>query len=505
VHAPVTMSGLSHWSPGPPVPKDIRYFCDGFYDQTDNIPLPHWWEPTIRFGKQPPWQYPRRDPERLYFVSPASVGRARRRADKAAKRRHPPDFKPAWQPPAQKLTSLINHFDMLMDDEIVDKASLAEHKRVYSVDEILIRERWHAAQYSSAKAVELDEPGAESRDERHQFDLWPFLTERVGTNQLDLKVRPLTEREVRHGFEWMTTLADQISRNKNPEIFRIIDAKVAWAKAYQAAEFVLRLDRFGVRDRGIPKHYVLAARFVYQRIHFELLLRDYEVRIEQVSRGRRKRGPSRLDVVTFMLQPGVSSTDAKLRFERNDRDLRSLRADELDLLEEKYGRFCKALVIPPETKVRAGYNDNRGKRQIETCLLSPDERVRELRDYVSKAKAATGLLRKSYLRIAKYLFTVGKILIIPPIYFGTAPLRDDDRRRREKVAGDAGYSTESDPELFEPPKRRRPKPDKEYGIDVGMRHGLADAVTALEDDLEPLTETRMPETDVDTSDVPLFE
>ena len=47
-------------------------------------------------------------------------------------------------------------------------------------------------------------------------------------------------------------------------------------------------------------------------------------------------------------------------------------------------------------------------------------------------------------------------------------------------------------ERFPPAKAKQPHPNKEYGIDVGLRHGLADTITGTDDDDAPIRDTREP-------------
>jgi hypothetical protein len=130
-----------------------------------------------------------------------------------------------------------------------------------------------------------------------------------------------------------------------------------------------------------------------------------------------------------MLRPGVSSTDAKLRFDRDDSDLRKLRTEELEVIEAKYGRFCKVLVIPPRTRVRSGYNESIGKREIVERLLSPKERADLVDQYRGKATGCFGWLQRriAYLLIAQYIDRGGKILTTRAIHYGTAPYKHDGR------------------------------------------------------------------------------
>ena len=188
-----------------------------------------------------------------------------------------------------------------IDKEMLDVVSVALRRRVYTVDEQRIISKWNRASFST----DIHERANAARDrttlmeERHRYDMWPRLTEPARANKFDLKVRPLTRQEIEFGFATMTALATKLGRNKQLKV--IVNAKTATARAYQAAELVLRLYRFDDR-RYVDPTYLRAARIVHQRMSHELLLRDYEKRIEQVSKGRRKRGPSRLQVIPFILR-----------------------------------------------------------------------------------------------------------------------------------------------------------------------------------------------------------
>ena len=442
-------------------------------------------------------------------VSPESVVRSRLRADQAV--RPPAEVKPVWKGPAVEPVDFLTQCDLFFDEKMQDETrldkeqidkemrdvvSVAFRRRVYTAEELYIIDVGDRGQFSNDKREALALPGTEllSRDERHRYDMWPALTEPVGANQsgYDFKLRPLTLQEGERGFAAMTTLANKIGRNK--QLKKIVNAKTASARAYQAAELDLRLYLFGDRnDRRIP--YLREARFVYQTIRLELLARDYEKRIEQVSRGRRKRGPSRLLVVPFMLAPGVSSYDAELKFDREASVLRELLNDALDIIEEKYGSFCKE-VIPPQTGGGACYTVSKDRKSAPPTdpELSPAERAAEVARYRAEAESLKSYLidwqvawrRDAYLAVAKYLERGGHISY-GGTAFGIAPGLYDARSDRQVLKEAGAVEPE---ELFPPAKARRPRPNTEYGIDVGLRHGLADAVAGTEDDDAPIRDTR---------------
>jgi hypothetical protein len=509
-------AGLHHWSPAPTcVTVGHRYSCDD-EDRIDELPLPKWESSAVHFAPRVlPWMSrPRRRRFRIQCtVSPASVARARIRADRGV--RPPAEAEPVWQEPYVEPVPFTDprsgtgQWEMFFDEKLQDETrldkeqidkerrdvvSVASRRRVYTAEEIYILYIGDRGQFSEMKREALALPGDEllSRDERHRYDMWPALTEPVGANPsgYDLKVRQLTLQEVERGFAAMTTLANQISRTKNREVSEIVAAKTASARAYQAAELVLRLYLFGDRDdRRIP--YLREARFVYQTIRLQLLARDYEKRIEQVSRGRRKRGPSRLCVVPFMLAPGRSSTDAWLKFNRDASDLRKLLNEELDLIEAKYSGFCKEL-IPPRNEDSPCYTVSKDRKSAKS-----EDRAAEIDRYLAEANSLKSYLidwkaawvRDAYLAIAKYLKR-GKFMCHGGTAYGTAPGLYDTRSNKQ-VLKDAGDIDRE--EWLSGPKPWRPRPSTEYGIDVGLRHGLAaDTIAGTDDDDTPIRDTREP-------------
>ena len=326
------------------------------------LPLPTWRDSTVRFRQLPPWKYPRRG--QPCSVSDASVVRSRLRADQAV--RSPAKSDPAWQAPAEKPVAFEDQFVWvvydhdLQDLDRLDKTvipkelhrarSIAQRRRVYTAEERYIIAVGQAGQFSKDKYDDLSFSGAETRDERHQYDLWPFFTETVGENKYDLKVRPLTLQEVASALPVMTTLANSLLRAANKDVRKLIDAKTASGRAYQTSELFLRLYRFGTRDRVVPDGMLRAARVVYQTISIDLLLRDYENRIALGEKGRLSQAPDLLSVVRFMLIPGKSSYDAAIKFDRDASSLRERLNNSLDIIEAKYGRFCKDLGLPPQTR-----------------------------------------------------------------------------------------------------------------------------------------------------------
>ena len=461
----------------------------------------------------PPWKYPRRDPERLFSVSDASVVRSRLRADQAAIKRggQSDQPEPAWKAPAEKRVDFGDQFLWVLYDaeladlERLDKTvipkelhrvrSIAQRQRVYTAEEKYIVKVGDEGQFSQNKFDDLSFPGAETRDERHQFDLWPFFTETVGPNPsaYDLRVRTLTRQEFVSGFATMTTLSLQISKAANKEVRKIIDAKTASGRAYQTSELILRLYRFGTRDRAIPNRYLLDARTVYQAVSIDLLARDYEKRIVLGEKGRLSTAPDLRRVVQFMLAPGTSSYDAAVKFDRQDAsNFRDQLNDALDVIEAKYGRFCKDIGSTPQTRARAGYNRGIGDRKS----ASPADRVLDHEAEAARYRGAEAALylegeewlRDAYRALAEHFERGGHIIFYGPTGPGVAPPLFDGRSNAQ-VLKDAGV-VERDERRFPPPKAKRPRPNIQYGVDVGLRHGLADTVAGTDDDDAPIRDTR---------------
>jgi hypothetical protein len=387
-----------------------------------DLKAPSWKNSAIHFATVLPTAWPPVPADQAKFaVSTASVRSARRIAD--TDRPRSVETKPVWKEPAEESIDYMTQFFMMMDDELTDKISVASRRRIYTDDETRTAERWNSALHSVVKYDAMTPHGTEllSRDEQHKFDLWPFITERAGANQsgFDLKVRPLTLQETEYGFARMTALAIKMSRSK--ELKKIVSAKTASARAYQGSEFALRLYRFG--DRRIIDAYLLAARIVYQQVSFGLKVRDLEKRVEQLSRGRRKQAPSLLVVGPFMLAPGVSSYDAESKFDRDASVLRELLNDGLERIEERFGGFCNALVIPPQTGIWPCYNgikDRKKPAPLADRILSAVERADLVAEYLDKADSfilrpmvsEDGIrwLRAAYRLIAHYLELGGRIL-----------------------------------------------------------------------------------------------
>ena len=292
------LSGLAHWSAaslpnmGPfPLYFDehrTNYRCHADHGEklgngpasmrvamADPFPVVRpWKECAIRF-EDPRLRSPYKAPIRV-SVSKTSVERSRAEARlQAAYRAAAPriETKPIWLPPANKPIDFVTQFDMLMDDEISDKTSIASHKRAYSPEEKAIARRWQAAKYSSMKFDALELPGSDqSREERHKFDMWPYFTIPIGSNKYDLVMRPLTENEVEFGFAKGTTLVAVLAENKL--LKKVVDAKTSSGRAYQAASFLLKVYWNG--PRRVDTFYLIAARYVVQTVSLALQGRDLD-------------------------------------------------------------------------------------------------------------------------------------------------------------------------------------------------------------------------------------
>jgi hypothetical protein len=518
-----TMSALACWSAPPIMCKAGRYSCHdlgyaGLHhcspvscdddDRIDQLPLPKWKSSAVRFAPRvlPLMSRPRRHRFRIRCtVSPASVIRSRRRADQA--RRPLAQVETIWKAPAERSPAFEDLFIWfaydhdLSDDERLDKTeipkelrgvrSIPSRQRAYSAEELYIVKVGDEGQFSNVKRVELEFPGAETRDERHELDLWPFFPDQVGESKYDLKVRPLTLQELKSGWATVTTLANQLSRAANQEVRKIIGAKTASGRTFQTSEIILRLYRFGTRDRVIPEGLLLAARAVHQTVCIELLLRDLEKRIALGEKGRLSTAPDLRRVVEFMLAPGNSSYDAAIKFDRRDAsNFRDQLNDALDIIEAKYGVFCKDLGLTPQTRVRACDNSNKNRDSAALRALEHEEAeaARYRRAETTKYLKWEKWLRDAYRALAGHFERGGHIFYGPTAY-GIAP-RLYDGRSDKQVLREAGLVEPE--ERFPPAKAKRPRPNKEYGIDVGLRHGLNDTIAGTDDDDTPIRDTREP-------------
>jgi hypothetical protein len=500
-------AGLHHWSAAPSVPIGCRYFCDDRGYDRDELPLPKWESSAVRFAPRvlPEMSRPRRHRLRIQCtVSSVSVVRSRVRADRAVPA--PVKIDAIWTKPAEKPVAFEDLFIWfaydhdLSDEDRLDKTeipkelrgvrSIPSRQRAYSAEERYIVKVGDEGQFSNVKRVELEFPGAETRDERHELDLWPFFPDQVGESKYDLKVRPLTLQELKSGWATVTTLANQLSRAANQEVRKIIGAKTASGRTFQTSEIILRLYRFGTRDRVIPEGLLLAARAVYQTVCIELLLRDLEKRIALGEKGRLSTAPDLRRVVEFMLAPGNSSYDAAIKFDRRDAsNFRDQLNDALDIIEAKYGVFCRDLGLTPQTRVRACDNSNKNRDSAALRALEHEaEAARYRRAEATKYLKWEKWLRDAYRALAEHFERGGHIFYGPTAY-GTAPGLYDGRSDKQ-VLREAGLVEPE--ERFPPAKAKRPRPNKEYGIDVGLRHGLNDTIAGTDDDDTPIRDTREP-------------
>ena len=159
----------------------------------------------------------------------------------------------------------------------------------------------------------------------------------------------------------------------------------------------------------------------------------------------------------------------------------------MDIIEAKYGSFCKDIRSTPQTRAGAGYNSNRNKDSAAHRILDHGDEVAKYR----RAEAATYLeveewLRDAYRALAEH-FERGGHIYYGHTAHGVAPGLYDGRSDKQ-VLKDAGVVEPE--ELFPPAKARRPRPNTEYGIDVGLRHGLADTIAGTDDDDAPIRDTR---------------
>ena len=97
-------------------------------------------------------------------------------------------------------------------------------------------------------------------------------------------------------------------------------------------------------------------------------------------------------------------------------------------------------------------------------------------------------IRDAYRALAEHFERGGHIFYGPTAY-GTAPGLYDGHSDKQ-VLREAGLVEPE--ERFPPAKAKRPRPNKEYGIDVGLRHGLNDTIAGTDDDDTPIRDTREP-------------
>ena len=109
-------------------------------------------------------------------------------------------------------------------------------------------------------------------------------------------------------------------------------------------------------------------------------------------------------------------------------------------------------------------------------------------------------LRDAYRALAEHFERGGHIFYVPTAY-GVAPGLYDGRSDRQ-VLKEAGVVEPE--ERFPPAKAKRPRPNTEYGIDVGLRHGLADTIAGTDDDDTPIRDTREPSSAVLMREAPPF-
>jgi hypothetical protein len=164
------------------------------------LPLPKWESSAVHFAPRVlPWMSrPRHHRLRSRCtVSPESAVRSRLRADQVARSRGGqatrPVVDPVWKAPAEKPVEFEKQFVWVLYDhdlqdldrldkteipkELRGKRSIASRQRVYTAEEKYIVKVGNEGQFSEDKHDDLSFPGAETRDERHKYDLWPFFME----------------------------------------------------------------------------------------------------------------------------------------------------------------------------------------------------------------------------------------------------------------------------------------------------------------------------------------
>jgi hypothetical protein len=242
---------------------------------------------------------------------------------------------------------------------------------------------------------------------------------RVGTNKFDLVRRPLTSNEIEYGFAKMTTLVTVLAQNE--QLYEFVNAKTASGRAYQAANFLLKIYWNG--QRRVDTLYLLAARIVVQAVSLVLEIRDldyYDQRLAVLENRWRRLPPFRsaqglvmlenrwqplppfhglLDIVPRMLRPGASSYAVAIELGLKDAsNLRNRLDGALKQIEEKYGRYCNALPTPHQNVVRVGYTESVGSREIREIQLSPAERAERIAHYLKAAtRPALSLINFNYI------------------------------------------------------------------------------------------------------------
>jgi hypothetical protein len=394
----IVSAALSHWS-APPTTTTFagRYRCDNLgkqflkpvartrLERIARLDPPSWKNSVIQWPALQPWSTSAGS--NAINVSAASVVRSRFRADQVVQ--PPADAKPVWTGPAEEPVDAMSQYIMLTDDALMDEARIdidkkqwnknlrgdilvAYRRRVYTDEEQRTLDRWNSALYSDAK-YEATTPRGTGND-REFDDLWPYLTEPVGANRSgrDLVVRRMTSTETETGFATMTALVLEIA--KKEDLKGYCDAKTASGQTFQAAELTLRLNRFG-GFRYMHPAYLLAARIVYQKVALELKLRDLSNERRQLSALENSKQVKHADpllrIMSFMVAPGRSSYEAEVEFNKDASALRERLNTALGAIEGKYGRYCKALPIPPQSRVRPWYNIDIGSSPNSCRWVEP--------------------------------------------------------------------------------------------------------------------------------------
>jgi hypothetical protein len=481
-------------APAPPrrEPCPAPHLFGHFRIRTAIILLPKWGNSAVRFSKLPPWKHPRYDPARLFSVSDASVVRSRFRADQAATTPPPAEVKSVWQEPTTEPVDYATRFEMMLDEELQDDTriddeqadeemrglTVAVRRRTYSSEELATTARWDRGLFSQVK-----------------YDGGPFLEERVAHHwrYIDRQnITALMESDLSASFSRMFHRATVI----NAKINRLCDAEPSACRAYQGAAVTRDCYLYGLR---VSTTEMLSAAIVIEAIG------------EHLRRAGRIDWQSRTAVLDML--EGTSSYATAEKFGLDPSSLRERYDTETASIEAKFGHYCCREWEPPQKRPTLWYNKNEiaaPKPWLAERQLTPSKRKAFVLQYIELASgpifkptagdAEITWFRLAYKLIAGYLESGGRILTG---YWPAANLpekwltdrRSDTMVLEEGFTGSRYRDAGLDPsEIFKRPKLRQLSGNIEYGVDVGLRHGLADtdAIQAIEDDGAPISDTREP-------------
>jgi hypothetical protein len=487
--ATVVRAVLAQWSVAPTTTKLAGYFCRPigrvprrcepcstphlfgyFRARTDGtLPaLPKWRDSAVRFSKLPPWQHPRRAIS--VNVSDASVIRSRLRADQAVPR--PADAEPVWTRPPEEPVDFLTQWDMFFDAEFQDKAhpTVALQRRVYGE-----QERAEIARASGAFS-------------QIKYEAGPFWSGRVGFLEeraahhwryIDRRTIPVpTESDLTSAFSRMLGWSADI----NQKIKRLCNAKAKVCRAYQAGAVIRDCYLYGLRISAMD---IIYADRVVEAVH-EHLRRDG--RIDWTSR----------TAILDMLEGATDRATAE-KFGLHHKSLQERYADETADIEAKFGRYCSEIWQPRQNRSTSWYTGVVGKKSTPAAdrVLTAAERKVLVDEYYGLASGPmlrpmasddhVQWLRDAYRRIAEYLELGGRILAGDCDLVAGLPEFIVDRRSDAQVL-EAGFTgsryRDVGLEPFRTARAERPlSRNIEYGVDVGLRHGLADdAVPGTDDD-----------------------